>query len=46
MASLLPEEKKIIDGFDDIAKDKFYKKYLYDNVLYNKNMKEKRKNIG
>jgi hypothetical protein len=35
MASLSSDEKKIINGLDDIAKEKFYREYLYDNVLYN-----------
>ena len=32
--SLSLEEKQILDGLNDIAKDKFYEEYLYERILY------------
>ena len=31
---LSSEEKEILDGLSDIAKDKFYEEYLYEKILY------------
>ena len=31
---LLPEEKAMLDGLDAVAREKFYKKYLIDRIVY------------
>ena len=30
----LPEEKGMLDGLNDIAKEKFYEEYLFDRIVY------------
>jgi hypothetical protein len=31
---LLEEEKQLLNELTDIARDKFYDKYLYDKIVY------------
>ena len=39
---LLPKEKQILESISDVAKEKFYKEYLYDRIVYTWDEKEKK----
>ena len=39
---LLPKEKQILESISDVAKEKFYKEYLFDRIVYTWDEKEKK----
>ena len=35
-----PEERDMLDSLDSVAREKFYREYLYEKIFYNWNLKK------